>query len=61
MEEEFGANYINNLHIIMNAAPAVKEHYCSSSISDFEKLFNLIGMLNGLVIFSCIGYFTAVI
>lgn len=61
MESEFGANFINNLHIFMNAAPEVKESYCTNSIENFTQLAGVISMLNGLVIFSCIGYFTAVI
>jgi len=61
MEQEFGSNFVNRLHILMNANDVAKGNFCTNSADDFVQLYDLVGMLNALAIFSCIGYLTAVI
>ena len=61
MEEEFGDNFINQLHIFLNAEATVKASYCSASGETYTQIYDILNILYGLVIFSCIGYFTAVI
>jgi len=45
----------------MNANDVAKGNFCTNSADDFVQLYDLVGMLNALAIFSCIGYLTAVI
>lgn len=61
MEIEFGGNFINRLHVFMNADDKTKIAFCDNTSDDFVQLYELVGILNPLVIFSGIGYLTAVI
>jgi len=61
MHEEFGDNFINQLHIFINAEETAKASYCSKSVEIFKEMYEFLSILYGLVFFSCIGYFTAVI
>jgi hypothetical protein len=61
MEKEFGGSIVNQLHIFINASDESKIAFCDKSKEDFVQLYDYIGILNPLVIFSCIGYLTAVI
>jgi hypothetical protein len=45
----------------MNANDEAKIAFCVGSKDDFVQLYDLVGMLNPLIIFSCIGYLTAII
>ena len=42
-------------------SPEVQESYCTRSIDSFKKMYDLMNILNVVVIFSYIGYLTAVI
>jgi hypothetical protein len=61
MEDAFGASFVNQLHIFMNAETEAKTQFCAESADNFLQMNNLISILNALVIFTCIGYLTAVI
>lgn len=61
MIETFGGSIVNKVAIFMNADAETKTAFCEKVGGDFEQMKDLIGILNALVIFSCVGYLTAVI
>ena len=61
MEAAFESHFVNQVSIMLNADPKRTEQYCENSIHQFSSFYEIYSILYVIILFSGIGYLTAII